>query len=64
MTDFFRLKSVKEHAETLPKLFYIVPDDEPYARQSIGHDTIIHTWDEFKPKYDAAKLRRSKEWRR
>ena len=54
----------KESSGTLPKLFYIVPDDEAYARQSISHDTVIHTWDEFKPKLDAARDARSKEWKR
>jgi Fe-S-cluster-containing dehydrogenase component len=52
----------KEKSGTLPKLFYIVPDDELYARQSISHGTDIHTWNEFKPKYDAARDARSKEW--
>ncbi len=52
----------KEDAGTLPKLFYIVPDDEIYSRQSISHDTKIHTWNEFKPKYDAVRDARSKEW--
>ncbi len=52
----------KEDAGTLPKLFYIVPDDESYARQSISHSTKIHTWDEFKVKYDVARDARSKEW--
>ena len=52
----------KENTGTLPKLFYIIPDDEKYARQSIGHDTVVHTWEEFKPKYDAARDARSKEW--
>jgi len=52
----------KEKSGTLPKLFYIVPDDESYARQSISHSTDIHTWNEFKPKYDAARDARSKEW--
>ena len=54
----------KEKSGTLPKLFYIVPDDESYARQSISPDTTIHTWDDFKTKYDAARDARSKEWKR
>jgi Fe-S-cluster-containing dehydrogenase component len=54
----------KEKAGTLPKLFYIVPDDEAYARQSISHNTQIHTWNDFKAKYDTARDRRSKEWKR
>jgi Fe-S-cluster-containing dehydrogenase component len=51
---------LKEELGTLPKLFYIVPDDEKYAKQSIGADIIIHTWDDFKPQYDAALAKRSK----
>ncbi|MBL0686898.1 MAG: 4Fe-4S dicluster domain-containing protein [Sulfurospirillum sp.] len=51
----------KEYTQTVPKLFYIVPDNEPYARQSIGHDTIIHTWDEFNQGMIGAKQKRSKE---
>lgn len=54
----------KELAGTLPKLFYIVPDDDNYAKQSIGHSTTIHTWNDFKPFYDQARDRRSKEWKR
>jgi Fe-S-cluster-containing dehydrogenase component len=55
---------LKESSGTLPKLFYIVPDDESYAKQSIAHNTVIHTWDDFKPFYDRARDIRSKEWRR
>ena len=54
----------KEYTGTLPKLFYILPDDESYAKQSVSHNTVIHTWDDIKPLYDAAKARRSKEWKR
>ena len=42
---------LKETAGTLPKLFYIVPKTENYARQSISHDTRIYTWDEYKTEY-------------
>lgn len=55
---------LKEKSGTLPKLFYIVPDDENYAKQSISHDTIVHTWNDFKPFYDRARDIRSKEWKR
>jgi Fe-S-cluster-containing dehydrogenase component len=55
---------LKEASGTLPKLFYIVPDDEHYAKQSISHDTNIHTWNDFKPFYDRARDIRSKEWKR
>lgn len=54
----------KEYTQTLPKLFYILPDDEAYAKQSVSHNTKIYTWDELKPIYDKAKARRSKEWRK
>ena len=54
----------KESTGTLPKLFYLLPEDEAYAKQSVAHDTNIYTWDEIKPLYDGARNRRSKEWRR
>ena len=38
---------LKEEAGTRPKLFYIVPESENYARQSIAHDTKIYTWKEY-----------------
>ena len=41
----------KEKAGTLPKLFYIVPKTDSYARQSISHDTRIYTWDEYKTEF-------------
>ena len=53
----------KESADTLPKLFYIVPDDEAYAKQSIAHDTVIHTWEDIKPIYERAKAIRSTQWK-
>ena len=42
---------LKEGAGTLPKLFYIVPKTESYARQSISHETRIYTWDEYQTEY-------------
>lgn len=42
---------LKESANTHPKLFYILPQDEQYATQSIAHDTIIYDWDTYKTKY-------------
>ncbi|PHO12628.1 4Fe-4S dicluster domain-containing protein [Malaciobacter halophilus] len=42
---------LKEKSNTRPKLFYIVPDSENYARQSISHETKIYTWDEYLEKY-------------
>ncbi|WP_371376877.1 4Fe-4S dicluster domain-containing protein [Thalassotalea aquiviva] len=52
----------KEELGTLPKLFYLVPEDEAYAKQSIGPNTKIHTWEEIKPLYERAAKRRSEEW--
>jgi len=54
----------KEGEKTVPKLFYLVPEDENFLLRSVGKDTKIHTWDEIKPIYDEAKVRRSKEWKR
>ncbi|MDD3463145.1 MAG: 4Fe-4S dicluster domain-containing protein [Sulfurospirillaceae bacterium] len=53
----------KEKEKTLPKLFYLVPEDEAYAKQSISHSATIHTWESFKPLYDTVKARRSKQWK-
>ena len=52
----------KETIGTMPKLFYILPDDEAYARQSVSADTKIHTWDEFMPKYEEQREKESKSW--
>jgi protein NrfC len=54
----------KEQIGTLPKLFYLLPEDVSYARQSLAHTTVIHTWDDIKPLYDEARSRRSKQWKR
>ncbi len=53
----------KETSQTLPKLFYLLPQDEKYAKQSISHDTNIYTWDDVKTLYQQAAVKRSKEWR-
>ncbi len=52
----------KEKSGTLPKLFYLLPEDENYAKQSLSYDTKIHTWDDVKNLYASANERRSKEW--
>ncbi len=54
----------KESVGTLPKLFYLLPEDEAYAKQSVAHSTNIYTWEDIKPLYDQARNKRSKEWRR
>lgn len=52
----------KEDSGTLPKLFYLVPEDARYAEQSIGPGTRIHTWPEIQPVYSQAAKRRSAQW--
>jgi len=59
--EFFVLK---EEEGTIPKLFYLVPQDINFAKSSIGHDTKIYTWDEMKIKIDEAKAKRSPTWQR
>lgn len=54
---------LKENYKTFPKLFYLVPKDSSFARQSISHDINIYTWDSFKKSYDKMKNKRSKEWK-
>ncbi|WP_207905878.1 4Fe-4S dicluster domain-containing protein [Aestuariirhabdus litorea] len=53
----------KEEIGTLPKLFYLVPEDETYAQQSIGPNTKIHTWEEIQPLYERAAITRSQSWK-
>jgi len=48
---------LKEEAGTRPKLFYIVPESETYARQSIAHDTKIYTWNEYLRVYRNADVK-------
>jgi len=55
---------LKEDEGTVPKLFYLVPEqDENFAIRSIGHNTKIYTWDEFKPIIEKAKAKRSPQWK-
>ncbi len=49
----------KESSGTLPKLFFLLPEDENYAKQSVGQNTKIHTWKEIQPLYQQAAKRRS-----
>jgi len=48
----------KESFGTVPKLFYLFPEDGNFAIGSIGKDTTIYTWDEFKPILDKARAKR------
>jgi len=49
---------LKENEQTVPKLFYLFPEDENFAINSIGENTTIYTWDEFKPIMEKAKQKR------
>lgn len=50
---------LKEAEGTVPKLFYLYPEhDELFARNSIGKDTTIHTWESYKPLLDKAVAKR------
>jgi len=52
---------LKEGEGTVPKLFYLFPEnDEPFAQNSIGDETTIHTWESFKPILDKAVAKRRK----
>jgi Fe-S-cluster-containing dehydrogenase component len=53
----------KEMTGTLPKLFYLLPEDEAYAKQSVSPDTHIYTWVDIQSLYSQANKKRSKEWR-
>jgi protein NrfC len=53
----------KEFSKTLPKLFYLLPEDEAYAKQSVAHNTKIHTWADFKVLYASVARKRSEEWK-
>ena len=51
---------LKESEGTLPKLFYMIPQDKGYARDSIGHDTNIYSWEEFSKKYPEYRMPQAK----
>ncbi len=49
---------LKESEGTVPKLFYLFPENEMFAINSIGSDTTIYTWENFKPILEKAKAKR------
>jgi len=57
--EFFLLK---EDEHTIPKLMYLVPKDEKFAKQTIGKSIKLHNWKEIKPLIEATKAKRSSEW--
>ncbi len=54
---------LKEEEGTLPKLFFLLPEDEIYARQSVSAETRIYTWEDIEAHYVQASMRRSKDWK-
>jgi len=52
---------LKENEGTLPKLFYLVPEDESFAKRTMGEGIKVHTWDEMKPLYEAAAKKQKRE---
>jgi Fe-S-cluster-containing dehydrogenase component len=59
--EFFVLK---ENEDTLPKLFYLVPQDEEYRNRTMGKGIKTHTWSDMAPKYEAATTKRRTEWKK
>jgi len=53
----------QEEEGTLPKLFFLLPEDEFYARQSVDAKTKIYTWDDVEARYAQAGRKRSKYWK-
>jgi Fe-S-cluster-containing dehydrogenase component len=58
--EFFVLK---EDEGTLPKLFYLVPEDKEFAKRTLG-DVKTHKWSEFKAKYEQATAEKKSEWKK
>ena len=59
--EFFVLK---EDEGTMPKLFYLVPEDEEFAKRTIGDGIKTHNWSEFKAKYEAVANEKKPEWKK
>ncbi|MEO1958309.1 MAG: 4Fe-4S dicluster domain-containing protein [Nautiliaceae bacterium] len=55
---------LKEDEKTLPKLFYLVPEDEEFARRTIGEGIKFHTWSEIEEKYKKATQEKKPEWKK
>jgi len=59
-----RFYVLKEEEKTVPKLFYLLPEnDSYYAINSVSTDTKIYTYDTFLPILEAAKAKREKQWK-
>ncbi|MDJ0621322.1 MAG: 4Fe-4S dicluster domain-containing protein [Desulfocapsaceae bacterium] len=53
----------KEEEGTLPKLFFLLPEDEIFARQSVSKQTKIYAWKDIEANYKQASINRSKDWK-
>jgi Fe-S-cluster-containing dehydrogenase component len=58
--EFFVLK---ENEDTLPKLFYLAPEDEQVRKRTMGEGIKLHTWDNFAKQYKEATAKRREEWK-
>ena len=58
--EFFVLK---EGEDTLPKLFYLVPEDKELAKRTMGEGITPHKWSDFSKKYEKATAERRTEWK-
>ncbi|MDQ7066596.1 MAG: hypothetical protein Q9M40_00515 [Sulfurimonas sp.] len=55
---------LKEDEGTVPKLFYLLPENDDYfAINSVAKDTKIYTWDTYKPIVEKAKAKRQAQWK-
>ena len=52
---------LKEGEGTVPKMFYLFPENDDFALQSIGEDTTIHTWETYKPIIEMARAKRGEK---
>ncbi|WP_457564552.1 4Fe-4S dicluster domain-containing protein, partial [Caminibacter sp.] len=55
---------LKEDEGTLPKLFYLVPEDEEMAKRTMGEGIKVHTWNELMPKYEKVAQEKKSEWKK
>jgi len=55
---------LKESEGTVPKLFYLLPENDAYyAMNSVHTGTTIHTWETLKPLIEKAKAKRRAQWK-
>lgn len=52
-----------EEEGTLPKLFFLLPEDKAFAKQSITAETKIYAWKDVEEHYRQAAIKRSRDWK-